>query len=130
MEGAPDQPERPPLLYEEGWAEILTAPDALDYQLWLSGLVDLARAHPDLQGQTLDAVRYAWQRAIEAIAEHAMPDQDTFRFTEPEIIETALLTLHENVQATGWTIPGVLFMVPDLKQGIPIGIDIRSFLSE
>lgn len=130
LELPPDPHERPPLQYGDGWDEILTVPDALDYQLWLSGLVDLALAHPDLQGQPLEAVRYAWQRAIEAVAEHAMPDQDKFRFTESEIIETALLTVHENVQATGWLIPGVLFMVPDVKQGTPTGIDVRSFLAD
>lgn len=130
MEWRPEQHERPPLQYEDGWAEILSAPDTLDYQLWLSGLVDLAMTHPDLQGHHLEAVRYAWQRAIEAVAEHTMPDQDKFRFTEMEIIETALLTMHENVQATGWLIPGVLFMVPDVKRGTPTGIDVRSFLAD
>lgn len=125
-----DPHERQSLQYSDGWEEILTAPDAVDYQLWLSGLVELAMGHPDLQGQPLEAVRYAWQRAVEAVADHAMPTQDTLRFTELEIIETALLTMHENIQATGWVIPGILFMVPDLKRGTPEGIDVRSFLAE
>jgi hypothetical protein len=130
MEQLPESGERPPLQYDEGWAEILSAPDAIDYQHWMSGLVELARLHPDIRAYPLESVRYAWQRSIEAVAEKAIPEQDKFRYTESEIIETALMALHANVQAIGWLEEGVSFMVPDLKEGSVAGIDIRTYLAE
>lgn len=130
MEPLPSSSERPPLLYEEGWNEILSAPDALDYQRWMSGLVELARLHPDVHRFPLESVRYAWQRAIEEVADKAIPDQDIFRFTDSEIIETALMTLHANVQAAGWLTEGISFLVPDLKADSVAGIDIRTYLAE
>lgn len=33
----------PQLRFAEGWQEILEAPDALDYQTWLSDLTDLSQ---------------------------------------------------------------------------------------
>ena len=130
MEPGPAFNDRPPLLYEEGWEEILSAPDERDYQHWMSGLVELARLHPDVHDYPLESVRYAWQRAIEDVADKAMPEQDKFRFTETEIIKTALMTLYANVQAAGWLVDGVSFLVPDLKEDSVAGIDIRTYLRE
>lgn len=129
MELPPEPEERPPLRYDDGWEEILTAPDAYDFQVWLSGLVELARLHPDVHDQSLETVRYAWQRAIEAIADKAIPEQDKFRFTEAEIIETALHTLHANVEATGWLEEGVAFIVPDLVSDSVVEVDIRAYIT-
>ena len=128
MEQPPEPGERPPLRYDEGWEELLTAPDAYDYQVWLSDLVEQAYLHPDLRIQPLESVRYAWQMAIEAIADKAISEQDKFRFTEAEIIETALHTLHANVEAAGWLEEGVAFMVPDLRNDAVAEIDIRTFI--
>src|SRR6185437_14928831 len=130
MEPIPRPNERPPLRYEDGWDEILSAPDAVDYQYWMNGLVELARLHPEVHDYPLEMVRYAWQRAIEDVADKAMSEQDKFRFTESEILETALMTLHANVQAIGWLVDGVSFMVPDLKADSIAGIDIRTYLED
>lgn len=130
MEARLEFRERPPLQYEAGWEEILSAPDDADYQHWMSGLVELARVHPDIHDHPLESVRYAWQRAVEDVADKALSEQDKFRFTEREIIVTALMTLHANVQAVGWLVEGVSFMVPDLKQDNVAGIDIRTYLAD
>lgn len=129
MEPQPEFSEKPPLQYEAGWEEILSDPDDIDYQHWMSGLVELSRLQSDVHDYPLESVRYAWQRAIEEVADKAMTEQDKFRFTEHEIIVTALMTMHANLQATGWLVEGVSFMVPDLKADSVTGIDIRTYLT-
>lgn len=126
--------EIPRLRFEEGWREILEAPDALDYQTWLNDLVDLSLQRIDEENadQTYDqeAVLTAWLKALEQVADIAIDPDDMAGMTQAEIAETALITLQTNIESLGWDSEGLIFTVPNLFTGEEATIDLRELLSK
>ncbi len=101
------------LQFPSGWDEILTAPDAVDYQLWLENLTEITLQscsrldNPDPWMLDTAAIRNRWQRAIELVAAHGLYlVQD---LTAVERIETALNIFKETIGANGWEKHGLVF---------------------
>jgi len=137
VEHQPDlsSPESEPSLahlrYPRGWQEILEAPDAVDYQMWMDELITLTSAQlaelrePPGWAASAEATRHRWQRAIEQIAEVAIDPDDKVEMTEAEIVETALITLQANIEGIGWDEEGLAFTIPNLVTGEEAIIDLR-----
>jgi hypothetical protein len=120
------------LRYPQGWQEILGAPDAIDYQIWLDDLVGLTQSafgqtdsHPEWAADS-EGVKRQWQRAVELIAEAAIEPGDIDELTEAQLVETALITLKENIGAMGWDEEGLAFTIPNIFTGEEVLIDLRS----
>jgi len=108
------------LRYPEGWKEILEAPDATDYQMWLEELVKLStekiqKKHQLEMEESL--VHSLWQQAVEIVVDVAIMPEDKEGLTEAETIETALLTVKENIESIGWEEEGISFIVPNMETG-------------
>jgi hypothetical protein len=93
------------LQYPAGWQEILTAPDAADYQAWLGELTGMTyricaegNALPEWARDT-EAITSRWQRAIELVADASIDLTD--ELTEAERVETGLLTLQNKHRKHG-----------------------------
>jgi hypothetical protein len=94
-ESQPSSPESAPeLRYTEGWREILEAPDAVEYQMWLESLTDLTQSRlreTDVEMGKPEIDRL-WRQALEQVAGVAIDPDDVESMTEAEIVETAMLT--------------------------------------
>jgi hypothetical protein len=129
----PRPPESSPSLrYPEGWHEILEAPDAADYQMWLGQLMGLTYRICQERGEVPlwaedagDEMLNRWQHAIELVADAAIDPEDMSGMSQAEIVETALLTLQANLESMGWDEEGLAFTVPNLFSGEEASIDLR-----
>jgi DNA-binding transcriptional MocR family regulator len=77
----PSSPESAPQFrYPEGWCEILSAPDALDYQTWMSDLTDMTQRRLRETGSACAedgaTITARWQQAIELVADVAIDPED------------------------------------------------------
>lgn len=105
----PHSPESAPQLrYPEGWREILEAPDAENYQLWLRQLMGTTYRVCQERGEvpawaedTDDEMLHRWQQAIELVADAAITPEDIGSMSQAEVVETALLTLQANLHRLG-----------------------------
>ncbi|HJQ08974.1 MAG TPA: hypothetical protein VJ836_05840 [Candidatus Saccharimonadales bacterium] len=134
----PQSPETgPQLRYPEGWREILEAPDAADYQLWIGQLIgttyrafhsrgEVPAWAEDLEGEML----HRWQQAIELVADAAIDPEDIGSMSQAEVVETALLTLQANLDGIGWDEEGLAFTVPNMFTGEEATIDLRNLPGE
>lgn len=119
------------LLYPEGWDEILSAPDALDYQMWLEDLSSTTRealhgaAEVPSWVEDAEQLRLRWQGALELIADAAIDPEDKADMSQPEIVETALLTLQANLESLDWEEEGLRFIIPNIFTSEPVIIDLR-----
>lgn len=124
--------QRITLRFEEGWREILEAPDALDYQTWINDLVDFSsrQINENHTEQTYgqEAVLTAWLRALEQVADVAIDPEDIQEMSQADIVETALITLQTNIEAMGWDTEGLVFTVPNMFSGEEATIDIRELI--
>lgn len=124
--------QRPQLRFEEGWREILEAPDALDYQTWINDLIDLSSRKINKEhakrpyGQ--EAILNAWLRALEQVADVAIDPEDVHDMSQADIVETALITLQTNIETMGWDTEGLVFTVPNMFSGEEATIDIRELI--
>ncbi len=130
----PRSPEsvNPPLRFEEGWREILQAPDALDYQTWLSDLSDLSLQRltedSDKKRFTKETILRAWLRALEQVADVAIDPEDLENMSQAEIVETTLITLRTNLDSIGWDDEGVVFTIPNMFTEEEAMIDLRNLI--
>lgn len=125
------------LHYVEGWQEILEAPDAVDYQRWLDDLMDITLRRYQALGETPEwaqdtgnALRLRWQQAIEQVADIAIDPKESPDMSQADIVETALITLKENIDSIGWHEEGLAFTVPNMFTGETATIDLREMSSE
>lgn len=110
--------EQSRLRYAAGWSEILHAPDAVDYQMWLEQMSDFTqqqlREVNDPWAEDREEIHLRWQRAVELVAGMTMTPEDIRESTEAAIVETALITLQENIDGVGWYDEGLVFEVPNM----------------
>ena len=108
------------LRYRAGWQEILTAPDAVDYQLWLDHMVELTSqelllsATPPEWAKDNKEILERWQRALEAILPGAIEPDELAGLTEAEAVEAALNIFKETIEGIGWEEVGISFTVPNV----------------
>lgn len=121
------------LQYPAGWEEIMTAPDAAEYQVTMGALTGMtyricaeSGASPDWTKDT-EAITSRWQRAVEYVADAAIDPADIL--TEAERIEQGLLTLQANIEGIGWEEEGLSFVVPNIVTGEETLIDLRQMQS-
>jgi hypothetical protein len=121
------------LQYPDGWEEIATAPNAVDYRAWLSDLTALTSLSCQEAGNIPDwathplGIANRWQRAVEIVADAAIDPEDDL--TEAERIETALSIIEESVGSVGWEEVGLTFVVHNLLTGDEARIDLRELTS-
>lgn len=118
----------PSLRFEEGWREILEAPDAIDYQTWLSDLTDLSRERLD-KIVTEETALLAWLRALEQVADIVIDPAQMTEMTQAEIVETALITLKFNLDHMGWDDEGLIFTVPNMFTEQEATIDLWDLIN-
>jgi hypothetical protein len=108
----------PPLVFSEGWKDILTSPDAADYQQHFEDLVRATQQHV-LAEWTQDkaVVERRWQLLIERIVYLAIGEDDIYEMSQSEAVETAFITLTTNLESMGWVEEGKSVLIPDLAQG-------------
>ena len=117
------------LRFEEGWQEILEAPDALDYQTWISDLVDFSSQQINKEFIcSKEVVLTAWLKALELVADVAIDPEEASEMSEAEMVETALITLQTNIASIGWDHEGLAFTVPNMFTGEEATIDIRDLI--
>lgn|GEM_PF-6675404 len=132
MENLRRSPETPrPLRYPEGWRDILTAPDAFDYQTYMRNLSDLTQqacrdlaATPDWS-EDVEEIRYRWQQVVEMVAGMSISPDDLQKLAEADIVEAGLITLEANIAAMGWDEEGLAFTVGNMFTGEESVIDLR-----
>lgn len=116
------------ILYPDGWKELLEAPDAIDYQLWLHDLIGLTqRQIPELALDDITTLR-AWLKALEQVADVAIDPEEMENMTQAEIAETTLITLQTNIESIGWDEEGVVFTVPNMFTEEEATINLRELL--
>lgn len=120
--------DTPGLRFDDGWKEILEAPDAVDYQQWLEDLADLTLERLSEAEITKSAVAKAWQVAIEQVADVVIDPEDLLEMTQSDILETALITLKLNLESIGWDEDGIIFTVPNMFTGEEATIDLRNLV--
>jgi hypothetical protein len=129
---APESQGAPRLRFEEGWREILEAPDALDYQTWINDLADLTsqQINEEHTERTYNqgAIVAAWLRAVEQVADVAIDPEDIKNMSQADIVETALITVQTNIGAMGWDMEGLVFTVPNMFSGEEATIDLRELI--
>jgi hypothetical protein len=129
MEQSQEQERPKALKYPAGWQEILTAPDAEEYQHWLmNDVVPLSMLQPELEIYYREELLEGWKRAIETIADVAMMPDDPEEMTEAETVELAIVTMRETIGTMGWEESGISLVVPNLETGEDVEIDIREYL--
>ena len=111
----------PPLRYPAGWHEIETAVDAVDLQHQLAALCAASqRALPDVPDVPL-----RWKIVIEAVSSFVIPTDQLEEMTAAEILETALASLTETLDAGGWDEQGASIVVIDVNRGESYLFDVR-----
>lgn len=123
------------LKYPAGWQDILHGSDAsaVEYQLWLNQLVTLTRDacavldESPLWVSNEDAILNRWQRAIELVAEVAILPESYL--DDSQRVETALLTVHANIESIQWELEGIRFVVPNMRTGGAETIDLLNLQS-
>lgn len=116
------------LRFAEGWREILEAPDAFDYQKWLSGFTDLTSERIGEDRANSNEILAAWLEALEQVADITIDPEEMEAMTQAQIVETALVTLQTNLEAIGWDDEGIAFTVPNMFTGEEASIDLRGLL--
>ena len=108
----------PELGFVEGWDDILSSPDAVDYQHFLEAIIALTQQHVLAEWvRDQEAVAYRWKVLVEQIAYLAILEDDLHTMTPSEIVETALITLMTNLESVGWVEEGKSVLIPDLALG-------------
>lgn len=132
----PDFPEESlGLEYPIGWRDILTVPDAADYQLWLDDLSFMTReafrdsSHAPDWVSDAEQVRLRWQGAIELIADATIHPEDKAGMDQSQIVEAGLLGLQANLENLEWQEEGISFIIPNIFTGEPITIDLKKLPS-
>jgi hypothetical protein len=116
------------LRYTAGWQEIMHAPDAADYRVWLDDFVELTQTVVGTE-RVVDKVvaKHDWQLAIEQVADISITEVDKVGLTEAEMLETAFLTLQATLDALGYQEEGLCLVVPNLELGEEYEIEFRKF---